>query len=99
MDNPFVLLTMESGAAWFLSLVITYATFWIYNNIPFVQRVILPGRDEAEAVDDYLSTTHVQKWTNKEFQAFHSLSVRDAARIVAAAFYFYTIVQLISPLF
>ena len=99
MENAFVLLVLEAGASWLVALVVTFVTFWVYNRISPVQKVILPGRDEAEAVDNHLSTMEVGKWTNKEISEFHSLSIRDAARIIAAALYFYTIAQIVSPLF
>ena len=50
------LLTIESVAAWIISLIITVASFWIYQKVEFVQKIVLPSNDEAEAVDHYLTT-------------------------------------------
>ena len=100
MENALVLMTLESFAAWLLATIITFITFWIYNNIGFVQRVILPGRDEAEDVDAHLTDMAVSEWrAGREWSGFYSLSVRDAARIIAAAVYYYAVLQMISPLF
>ena len=97
-ESILTIMVIETFLASLCSIAATYMTFAAYHYIKPIQKVVIPGRDEAHAIDQHLSTIEPAKWTGREQNMFHDLSVRDAARIITAGIIFYAYMSAISPL-
>ena len=91
-------LFMASGITVVISLLAMTAVFWILNNLESVRDIVLPSRDKASNVEDYLDSMDVPQWKSKEVQLFASLSRTRAARIVTVAIIYAVTLFVFSPL-